>query len=59
MGGVGGTGEKQTDEQKGTTPGPALSEGLVRQEKKNARTKLPSPITQETLQTLILNSETT
>ena len=34
MGGVGGTGEKQTDEQKGTNPGPALSEGSVGQEKK-------------------------
>ena len=49
-GGVDGTEEKQADEQKGTTPGPALSGGSVGQEKKyNARTKLPSPITQETL----------
>ena len=29
--GVGGTEEKQADEQKGTTPGPALSEGSVGQ----------------------------
>ena len=33
-GGAGGTEEKQTDEQKGTTPGRALSEGSVGQEKK-------------------------
>ena len=61
MGGVGGTGEKQTDEQKGTTPGPALGEEAVGQEKKNknARTKLPSPITQETLQTLTLKFRNT
>ena len=38
-GGVGGTEEKRTDEQKGTTPGPALSEGSVGQEEiKNKRT---------------------
>ena len=29
-------GRKKTDEQKGTTPGPVLSEGSVRQEKKRA-----------------------
>ena len=46
--------------QKGTTPGLALSEGSVGQEKKkNARTKLPSPITQETLQTLTLKFRNT
>ena len=52
----GGTeGKKQTNGQKGTTPVPALSGGSVGQEKKkNARTKLPSPITQGTLQTLTL-----
>ena len=58
-GGVGGTEEKHTDEQKGTTPGPALSEGSVGQEKKKARTTLPSPITQETLQTLTLKFRNT
>ena len=57
-GGVGGTEEKQIDEKKGTTPGPALSEGSVGQDK-NTRTKLPSPITQETLQTLTLKLRNT
>ena len=52
---VGGTEEeKQANEQKGTTSGPALSGGVGRTRKKNAPTKLLSPITQETLQTLTL-----
>ena len=37
-------------------PGPALSGGVGRTRKKNAGTKLPSPITQETLQSLTLKS---
>ena len=37
-GGVGGTEEKQTVEQKGTTPGPVLSGGVGRTRKKIKRT---------------------
>ena len=53
MGGSEGRKKIKQAEKKGTTPDPALSEGSIGQEK-NARTKLPIPITQETLQTLTL-----
>ena len=43
-------------DRKGTAPGPALSGGIGKTRKKNARTKLPSPIIKETLQTLTLKT---
>ena len=47
--------KRKTNKQtKGTTSGPALIGGVGRTRKKNAGTKLPSPITQGTLQTLTL-----
>ena len=54
MGGAPGRETKEANKQtKGTTPSPALSGG-VGTRKENAGTKLPSPIRQETPQTLTL-----
>ena len=50
--------EKQTDEQK-DHPGPSTERGVGRTRKKNARTKLPNAITQETFQTLTLKLRNT